>query len=237
MSDRPTIDHLVRSKRKTIALVIRPDGALEVRAPLRMAKADIDEFIRRKTRWIRKHQEIARQKTPSRLARHYREGEPFLYLGHSYPLEFSPSPRKRLTLTDKFILPVISSEEAAALFEAWYRAQAREVFEKRLQYYSQLTGLTCKKVRISSARTRWGSCSTSGTISFTWRLVMAPQAIIDYVVVHELAHTHVHNHGPDFWAQVRAILPDYAARRAWLKVNGALLDLGVAADEKMYREV
>jgi predicted metal-dependent hydrolase len=78
-------------------------------------------------------------------------------------------------------------------------------------------------VRISSARTRWGSCSSRGSLSFTWRLVMAPVEVVDYVIVHELAHLRVHNHSPEFWKEVARLMPDYAQRKQWLKDNGRLL--------------
>ena len=110
--------------------------------------------------------------------------------------------------------------QAAQLFEQWYRQQARTVFTERVELYAQKYGFEYAKIRISSARTRWGSCSSKGTLSFTWRLVMAPLEIVDYVVVHELSHLREHNHSKAFWAQVAAILPDYKSRRKWLKVNG-----------------
>jgi predicted metal-dependent hydrolase len=106
---------------------------------------------------------------------------------------------------------------AAAVFEAWYRRQARLVLAERVAAYAWQTGLQPKKLRIGAARTRWGSCSSKGTLSFTWRLVMAPQQVVDYVVVHELCHLQVKNHSRDFWARVKAILPDYKQQVGWLK--------------------
>lgn len=82
-----------------------------------------------------------------------------------------------------------------------------------------------EKLRISSARTRWGSCSAKGTISLTWRLVMAPPEILDYVIVHELAHLKVKNHSSAFWKVVETYLPGYQNQRKWLKQNGHTLDL------------
>jgi predicted metal-dependent hydrolase len=84
-------------------------------------------------------------------------------------------------------------------------------------------GFHYQKLRISSARTRWGSCSSSGTLSFTYRLVMAPPEVVDYVVVHELVHTQVRNHSKTFWTTVEEIMPDYKQRRTWLKKNGGSL--------------
>ena len=96
---------------------------------------------------------------------------------------------------------------------------------ERVEFFAHAQGFKVKKIRISSARTRWGSCSAKGTLSFTWRLVMAPPDVIDYVVVHELCHLKELNHSKAFWAQVEAILPDYKTRRKWLKDNGAKLHL------------
>jgi predicted metal-dependent hydrolase len=119
-------------------------------------------------------------------------------------------------------LDVLAGEK---LFTAWYKQQARWVLAKRVEWFASRCKFTYTQVRISSAHTRWGSCSSRGTLSFTWRLVMAPLEVVDYVVVHELAHLRVKNHSPAFWKEVEAILPDYKARQKWLKTNGKLLTL------------
>jgi hypothetical protein len=111
------------------------------------------------------------------------------------------------------------------LIEAWYRQQARQLIGERLAWYSRKHGFQFKKIRISGARTRWGSCSTTGTLSFTWRLVMAPIELIDYVVVHELVHTQIKNHSPAFWEALAVIMPDHKAHRAWFRTNGHTLTL------------
>jgi len=95
----------------------------------------------------------------------------------------------------------------------------------RVSYYAKKYGFEVKKIRISSARTRWGSCSTRGTLSFTWRLILAPQDVVDYVVVHELCHLRELNHSKNYWALVEEIMPDYKVRRAWLKKHGGTLKL------------
>ncbi len=128
-------------------------------------------------------------------------------------------------LEERFFLERQALPGAAAAFKAWYRAQARALVEERVRQYAARYGFSYRQVRITSARTRWGSCSAKGTLCFTWRLVMAPPECIDYVVVHELAHLRVANHSPAFWREVGAILPDYKARRKWLRVNGRSLTL------------
>lgn len=110
--------------------------------------------------------------------------------------------------------------------EAWYRAQARWHLTGRIDHFARQHGFVYNSLRINGARTRWGSCNAQrGSLNFTWRLVMAPPEIVDYVVVHELCHLKHPNHSPDFWAEVEGILPDYKQRRKWLKENGLKLQV------------
>ena len=115
--------------------------------------------------------------------------------------------------------------KAPLVFKNWYRQQAAKILAERSQWYASRHGFAYQKIRISSALTRWGSCSSKGTLSFTWRLVMAPIPVIDYVVVHELVHLQVKNHSKEFWGRVELIMPDYKQKIKWLKENGHLLRL------------
>ena len=101
-----------------------------------------------------------------------------------------------------------------------YRNAAREVFTNRVEYYHRFTGGHYTSITIRDQKTRWGSCSAKGNLNFNWKLVLMPPEILDYVVVHELAHRLQMNHSAAFWAEVGKILPDYRERRQWLKVNG-----------------
>lgn len=217
------IDRLVRTRRRTIALIVQPDGSLTVRAPLRMADEDIQRFVESHSRWIARNQARARAAAPP-PARQYADGETFLYLGQPYPLVLVARQRPALTFDGRaFRLAESAIPRAEAAFVRWYKARALEVLSERVQARAAQHGFTYQKIRISSARTRWGSCSSSGTLSFTYRLMMAPPQVVDYVVVHELVHTQVKNHSRVFWQQVATILPDYQTRRDWLKKNGRLL--------------
>lgn len=100
------------------------------------------------------------------------------------------------------------------------KEEARKVLTEKTDYYKQFLNVEYQKIRIGDQKTRWGSCSSSGTISYNWRLILMPEKIVDYVVVHELCHMIEMNHSKRFWEQVEAILPDYQARRNWLKENG-----------------
>jgi predicted metal-dependent hydrolase len=217
------IDRLVRSHRKTIALVIERDGRLTVRAPLRMPAARIQEFVESHSDWIEKN--LARLRAaPPLPARRYLEGETFLYLGVAYPLSLVTAARPALAFDGaSFRLAKSSLPEAAGLFARWYKLQARLFLTGRVLATAGKHAFRYQKIRISSARTRWGSCSSGGTLSFTYRLVMAPPEVVDYVVLHELVHTQVHNHSKTFWNRVAQLMPDYKVRLAWLKKNGKFL--------------
>ena len=133
--------------------------------------------------------------------------------------------RPALVMDKTFNLTKTAQPEAMSHFVNWYKGQARTVLTERVAYFARNHKFKPLKLRISSARTRWGSCSAKGTLSFTWRIVMAPVEVIDYVVVHELCHLNELNHSRAFWMQVETILPDYKQKRKWLKDNGKLLVL------------
>jgi len=219
------IDRFVRTRRKTVALIVRPDGTLEVRAPLRMAEQRIREFVESHADWIHRQQARAR-KAAMPQPKKFVEDESFLFLGQPCPLTIVPRQRQALTFNNgTFQLAKSALPKAKEAFVRWYKAQAALVLSQRILALSVQYGFTYQKIRISSARTRWGSCSSRGTLSFTWRLVMAPPEIVDYVVFHELVHTKIPNHSQAFWQGVAEIIPAYKQRLAWLRKNGKFLSL------------
>lgn len=115
------------------------------------------------------------------------------------------------------------SESQKEALEKRYRNLARECITKRASYYAAQLGVTYSSIRIAEQKTRWGSCSSRGTLSFHWRLVLAPPAVMDYVVVHEVCHLIHMDHSPDFWAEVESLMPDYKVYKTWLKKNGLVL--------------
>jgi len=219
------IYHIIRTKRKSIALIIEPDGRLVVRAPMRVSDADIKHLVKQKERWIREKQKQVIDKSTQTTPKVYMDGEEFLYLGKSYKLKIVVDLNPALVLSRKFYLSRRALPKAESVFTEWYREQARVVISERVKLYAARHGFKYRKIRITSARTRWGSCSSLGNLNFTWRLVMAPPEVIDYVVVHELAHLRVDNHSKEFWNQVECIIPDYKQCLRWLKENGRKLTL------------
>lgn len=221
---------LVRSRRRTIGFSIDASG-LTVRAPGRTALAEIEAALRRKTGWIRDKLAAARLRQHQLQSQRiqWQDGACVPYLGGQLMLRVSGSagvvrpsalascnaigdPVLQLRVT-----PDADAGQLAVLTQRWLQEQARARFAARLDHFSRLLGVCWRRLRLSSARTRWGSASTRGTISLHWRLIQLAPEIIDYVVVHELAHLLEMNHSARFWAHVARVLPDWPARRAALR--------------------
>lgn len=218
------IDQVIRTRRRSLALIVRPDGSLVVRAPLRTPDVIIRAFVESKADWVRKHQAAAAA-SPPRAARGFSEGQLLWFLGRQYPLRVDPAARAALTFREAFILSPRAMQQPEQVLTAWYRSQSQEVLAERVQFYAGQYGFTAQGIRITSAERRWGSCGAKNSLNFAWRLIMAPLEVVDYVVVHELAHTREKNHGRGFWGIVKMVMPDYAEKRKWLNENGEKLRL------------
>lgn len=226
MNENNTVqyDRLVRARRRTIALIVERDGSLTVRAPRRVTLRDIEQFIQEKMDWILRSREKMKAVVEN-PKKQYKDGETFLFLGQEYELRFVTPQRPALKFDNGFTLSVSARERGEQAFIKWYKEKALQVLNERVNYYAALHGLVPKQVKVNSAKTRWGSCTSAGTINFTWRLVMAPLDVIDYVVLHELAHLRVKNHSKKFWLMVAQLCPGYKTHRKWLRDHGERLNL------------
>ena len=218
------IDNLIRAKRRTIALIVERDGSLTVRAPRRVTLRDIEQFIREKTDWILRSREKLKSAIPT-PQKQYVDGECFLFLGQEYELCLVPPQRPALQFDGGFTLSTTARERGERMFIQWYKTQALTVFTELVNHYASLHGFEPKQVKVNSAKTRWGSCTSTGMINFTWRLVMAPLEVIDYVVIHELVHLRIKNHSQKFWQAVEQLCPEYKSHRKWLREHGEKLNL------------
>ena len=146
-----------------------------------------------------------------------------MYLGKTYKLKIQNC--DEIKLAEYLFLPKKYLTDPKEKLIEWYKERALEKFTERANWYSKNTGWKYQSIKINSAQSRWGSCGPSGSLNFTWRLVMAPIAVIDYVVVHELAHVHEKNHSTRFWNKVKTVLPDYEKSEKWLKENRKFLNI------------
>lgn len=219
------IDQIIRSNRKTISLELKRDGVLVVRAPTFASRGQIEELVNLKASWIRKKQNLLRQQSSEAPAKQFISGEEYLYLGEHYPLEIVKEQTAPLILQDKFYLAEKSRNEAKLVFTKWYRKQASLFIKKLVERRALQNGFSYKLIRITSAKKRWGSCGPKGSLNFSWRMIMAPPYVIEYVVVHELVHLKIKNHSKTYWDEVRKLIPGYRLHRSWLKENGYRLTL------------
>ena len=228
-----TIDDLVFAvrwsrRRRTIGISVAREGKLRVLAPAGVSARKLESAVRAKLPWVRR--KIAELEAlgppPPRLR--FVDGERLPYLGRTYGLALVDAAELRgapLALRrGRFELARGLDGEARAAVVRWYTERARARLNARVAHYAPLVGATPAGVVVRDLGTRrWGVCeSRTRLVSFHWELVLQAPAVIDYVVVHELAHLHEPNHGPQFWRRVTAVMPDWKARRSALAKRGRL---------------
>jgi predicted metal-dependent hydrolase len=209
---------IIFSGRRTVSLIINKEGELVVRAPKRVPEYEIQRMVESRRGWILKHLEKAALKKPT--TKQYINGQKFWYLGKEYELKILEGYRSRIEfINNTFYISKSNLHKGKSFFEKWYRNQAKDVISSRAVFYSGLMKTEYKSLKITGANTRWGSCSALGNINFSYRLVMAPISVVDYVVVHELAHLQHRNHSKSFWELVGKFYPNFKEARKWLNQN------------------
>ena len=219
------VSEVIRSGRRTLSIEVKEDAEIIVRAPYRIPERDIKAFVEKKRPWIERSREKALRKHSQRPQREFIDGEDFLYLGKYYKLKVQHGRDRALVFDDAFTLSPDHAARAHEFFTDWYKDAARSVIKERAGMYATASSLRYSGIKITSARRTWGSCTRRGTLNFSWRIAMAPVEVIDYVIVHELAHLAEMNHSKRFWAKVGEIFPGYKEQRSWLRDNAHLLTL------------
>lgn len=177
---------VIRSKRKTLAIEIRPDMRVVVRAPEKIPQNEIMKFVEEKQNWIKKH-----------LVQMY------------FKAEENKKQKKEPALTNADIEKLCQ--------------KALSVIPDKVKYYAEIMGVTYGRITIRNQKTRWGSCSSKGNLNFNCLLMLMPDKVLDYVVVHELCHLKQMNHSKKFWKEVERYMPDYQNYKKWLNENGGAL--------------
>lgn len=215
-------DRIIRSRRKTLSISVDVFGQLTVRAPLRCDEERIFAFLKEKENWILKQKSKMKGAgiclPPDNL-----DGYRFLLLGKNCVLRLYEGQKIRYDETSRMIhLP---SERAEERLVAWLKRNARRIFTAIADRRASEMQTAYPSLSVTSAKTRWGSCSYNNALHFSFRLLYAPIEVIDYVVVHELAHTYHKNHSKSFWDTVEKFVPDYKKKREWLKDKSALMEI------------
>lgn len=209
--------NLVRSRRKTIAIYITKEACVEVRAPNRVAKREIDHFVQSRKEWITLHLSEQQKRLEEKASFSLDYGDFLLLRGREYPIASSDGDRIGFDGQSFILPPNLPPENIKNAVIQIYKGLSKELLPQRAAVYGEQMGLIPAAVKVNSAKNRWGSCSGKGSLNFSWRLVMAADHVIDYVVVHELAHLRELNHSQRFWAVVESALPDYRERKEKLR--------------------
>lgn len=213
---------LVRTKRKSIGLALTPEGELKVYVPHRMPVKVINETLERHKDWIeQRKQKLLAQRVPPKT---FTEGEELPFMGKYYKLRFVQNPKEVVTFQDGFMnVDDQFKEDAKDFIIWWYKYQAKMLLVQRTLIHGNQLLLHHRKVKISNAKTRWGSCSSYGSINLNWRLILAPEPVMDLVIIHELIHLNQMDHSQDFHKKMEKIIPDHEKWNKWLAKYGRYL--------------
>ncbi len=226
--DSLTVDGLTfairwSARRATVGITVARDGDLRVAAPRGTSPARVEKAIRTKLPWVRRKLAEFAEMGPPAEPRRLVPGERLPYLGRTYRLTLADAGGQPVRLTrGRFEMSHHLDGAAREAMLAWYARRARLRIGQRVAHFAPLLNVVPSAVVVRDlGRRRWGVCHTgTRVVSFHWELVLQPMRILDYVVVHELAHLLEPNHGPSFWRHVEEVLPDCKARRRWLSLHG-----------------
>ncbi len=222
---------VIRSRRATADIIIERDGKVLVRVPDWIDDERVSDIVKSKHFWI--YQSLAewRDLNATKVLREYKNGEGFLYLGRSYRLALVSNQKDSLMLKNgRFVLlrDLVETGNEKVVQEAFrnfYASRGLERIRKRVDYFAPKVGVNRNEIEVRDIGYKWARYSPSGKLTFHWKCMMAPQSIIDYIVVHELCHFHHLDHAEPFWNEVDKVMPNYRERKEWLRKNGAGFDL------------
>jgi predicted metal-dependent hydrolase len=230
MLDADTPIDVIRTPRKRTASINIVQGHVQVIVPETLSEQRIEAIIQQRRQWIQQKLRLQSEQVPAR-AKEYVSGESFSYLGKNYRLkviEHVPTEVKlKCGMLQVGVYPNIPQQDKQDYIRQqlvqWYQYHAKERLQEKTHRFARMLNVKPRSISIRDFSSRWGSCLVTDDISYNWRIVIAPHAIVDYVVVHELCHLLEHNHSEPFWKTVGKIIPNYRECKEWLKLNGQRL--------------
>ena len=213
-------------KRRKLTITVERDRRVVVHAPASASDEAIRKLVDSKRQWIyeklghpQKYHEL-----PHPPGKEVVNGESALYLGRQYRIEIAKSGLTEVQFAQRFLVPAAQGDKRTEVLREWYIGKAKEIIPPRVKEHARSLGVEMAEVKIGDFRYRWGSCTVKDNIHLNWRLIKAPMYVIDYIIVHELAHLMESNHTPRFWNIVRANCPSTTKAKNWLQKNGQLLE-------------
>jgi len=213
------------SNRKTVNISVERDRSVIIRVPEGLSLEKIKNIVKSKENWINdkiNHE----QKYPVKLEpKEFVSGETLMYLGKNYQLSVVDKVIEGVEFNQRFLISKSNQKIANKLLKDWYMNRALLKIEQRVKLFGQSLGVCFNNIKVSDMKYRWGSCTPNNNIIFNWRLIKAPLYVLDYLIVHELAHLLEPNHTPKFWNIVSIQVPQYMKAKKWLKEKGYLLEI------------
>ncbi len=217
------------TKRRKLTITVERDRSVVVHAPVGISDDRIQKVVESKRQWI--HDKIKHpqkyQALPHPPGKELVSGESALYLGRQYRIEIVETGLSGIQFRQRFLIPARQGAKRVEALRDWYINKAKEKLVPRVKLHARQLGVDVSAVKITSNRFRWGSCTLHNNVNFNWRLIKAPMFVIDYVIVHELAHLIESNHTSRFWNIVRTQTPTMEKAKAWLKEHGQLLEQAI----------
>ena len=217
------------AKRKKLTITVERDRSVVVHAPESTPKETIREIVESKRQWIYEKKKHA-QKYQEQLhppGKEFVNGESTLYLGREYQIEVISTDSMEIRFEQRFLIPASQAGKRRRVLRSWYIDRAKERILPKVKSIASILGVAFVSARIVDNRFRWGSCTVKNNVNLNWRLIKAPMFVIDYVIVHELAHLIEANHTPQFWNIVRTHAPTMEKARDWLRDHGQVLEQDV----------
>jgi predicted metal-dependent hydrolase len=213
-------------RRKTVSIFIERNGTVKVLAPASASDEKIQEAV--KTKEYQIFTKLARWKelNQGKIKREYVNGQSFLYLGRNYRLSIVEDQDMPLKISGGyFLLDKGSLKKASKVFKEFYRVKAEQKIKERLKLIAEKFQQKPTTVKVSELQNRWASWTPKNALNFHWKCVMAPVAVLDYIITHEMVHLKFPNHSADFWNELDKKMPNFRVHEQWLKVNGVKMDL------------
>jgi predicted metal-dependent hydrolase len=210
-------------KRKTLGLVVERDKSVVVLAPSGTSQEVVAAFVDRKRFWLFEKINYSPKYGVPKPEIPFVSGKSIAYLGKNYKLDVVPGQIDGIVFQSKFLISQQHLPEGKTLLEQWYKQKAKSKIVPLVERYAELLGVEYNDILISDLKYRWGSCTLKGNLNFNWRLIKTPQFVINYVVIHELAHLIELNHSQNFWNIVKVQMPNYMEAKEWLRGNGEVV--------------
>jgi hypothetical protein len=216
---------LVYSERKSIAISVERDRRIVVRAPRRARIEAVTAAVDRKRAWIWSKLRDPRKYALRPRQKEFVAGEAFLFLGQNYSLELLRTSHGGVRVNGRcFELSRTQRHRGRELFKSWYLAQAQRIIPPRVAAVARSMGVEVEQISVRELKYRWASCSPGRRLTFSWRIIQAPTLVVEYLIVHELAHLLEPNHSDNFWNIVAVHVPAWEKARDWLRRHGSRLE-------------